>query len=95
MVSGFSEDAVSWLLDARGIAGLGTECADIELPWKTKQAVKQMLAAANRYSVVQVSPSVDNFQRMVVCSQLLWSQNIDHQILVTSEFSNLATSVFG
>ena len=52
---GFSEDAVSWLLDARGIAGLGTECADIELPWKTKQAVKQLLAAANRYSVVQVT----------------------------------------
>jgi kynurenine formamidase len=51
---GFSEDAVSWLLDARGIAGLGTECADIELPWKTKQAVKQTLALANRYSVVQV-----------------------------------------
>ena len=46
---------MSWLLDARGIAGLGTECADIELPWKTKQAVKQLLAAANRYSVVQVN----------------------------------------
>ena len=42
-------------MDARGIAGLGTECADIELPWKTKQAVKQMLAGANRYSVVQVN----------------------------------------
>lgn len=55
MFPGFSEDAVSWLLDARGIAGLGTECADIELPWKTKQAVKQLLAAANKYSVVQLA----------------------------------------
>ena len=50
---------MSWLLDARGIAGLGTECADIELPWKTKQAVKQLLAAANRYSVVQVNTLLD------------------------------------
>jgi hypothetical protein len=42
------------LLNDRGISGLGTECPDIELPWKTKQVVKQQLAIANRYSVVQV-----------------------------------------
>jgi hypothetical protein len=41
-------------LNDRGISGLGTECPDIELPWKTKQVVKQQLAIANRYSVVQV-----------------------------------------
>jgi hypothetical protein len=42
------------LLNDRGVSGLGTECPDIELPWKTKQVVKQQLAIANRYSVVQV-----------------------------------------
>jgi kynurenine formamidase len=54
LVPGFSKDAVSWLLDERGIFGLGTECSDIELPWKTKQAVKHLLALSNKYSVVQV-----------------------------------------
>jgi len=53
-ISGFSADAVTWLLGERGISGLGTECADIELPWKTKQAVKLELANNNRFSVVQV-----------------------------------------
>ncbi len=37
------------------LLGVGTECFDIELPWKTNQAVKQILAAANKYSIVQVS----------------------------------------
>ena len=52
---GFSGDAVEWLLGERDIAGLGTECIDVELGWKTKNEVKLKLAAANRVSLVQLA----------------------------------------
>ena len=53
-LSGFSGDAVEWLLGQRDVAGLGTECIDVELGWKTKNEVKLQLAAANKVSLVQV-----------------------------------------
>lgn len=52
---GFSGDAVEWLIGERDIAGLGTECIDVELGWKTRNAVKLQLAAANRVSLVQLA----------------------------------------
>ena len=45
---------MEWLLGQRDIAGLGTECIDVELGWKTKNEVKLQLAAANKISLVQV-----------------------------------------
>ena len=55
VLSGFSGDAVEWLIGERDIAGLGTECIDVELGWKTRNAVKLQLAAANRVSLVQLA----------------------------------------
>ena len=52
---GFGEDSVSWLIRERNIRGIGTECVDIELPGNTGNAVKQLIAARNRYSVVQLT----------------------------------------
>lgn len=52
---GFSAQAVEWLLSSRGIAGLGTECIDVELGWKTKNAVKKLLAAQNSPYLVQLA----------------------------------------
>lgn len=52
---GFSPQAVEWLLTSRGIAGLATECIDVELGWKTKNAVKKLLAAQNSPYVVQLA----------------------------------------
>ena len=52
---GFGADAVSWLLSERSIRGIGTECIDVELPEKSGNAVKQLIAARNRYSVVQLT----------------------------------------
>eukprot|EP00095_Tigriopus_kingsejongensis_P003730 maker-scaffold357_size197762-snap-gene-0.44 protein:Tk03730 transcript:maker-scaffold357_size197762-snap-gene-0.44-mRNA-1 annotation:"hypothetical protein BN940_13346" len=52
---GFSVPAVEWLLSSRGILGLGTECIDIELGWKTKNQVKTLLAAQNLLSLVQLA----------------------------------------
>ena len=46
---------MEWLLGERDIAGLGTECIDVELGWKTKNEVKLQLAAANRVSLVQLA----------------------------------------
>ena len=46
---------MSWLLSERSIRGIGTECIDVELPGKTGNAVKQLIAARNRYSVVQLT----------------------------------------
>ncbi len=37
------------------MAGLGTECIDVELGWKTKHEVKHLLAARNRVSIVQLA----------------------------------------
>ena len=54
-VLGFGADAVSWLLSERSIRGIGTECIDVELPEKSANAVKQLIAARNRYSVVQLT----------------------------------------
>lgn len=55
VISGFGEDSVSWLIRERNIRGIGTECVDIELPGKTGNAVKQLIAARNRYSIVQLT----------------------------------------
>ena len=55
IISGFGEDSVSWLIRERNIRGIGTECVDIELPGKTGNAVKQLIAARNRYSIVQLT----------------------------------------
>lgn len=52
---GFSVPAVEWLLSTRGIMGLGTECIDVELGWKTKNQVKKLLAAQNLLSIVQLA----------------------------------------
>ena len=46
---------MEWLIGERDIAGLGTECIDVELGWKTRNAVKLQLAAANRVSLVQLA----------------------------------------
>ena len=43
------------MLSERRIHGIGTECIDIELPWRTGNAIKQLLAARNRYSLVQLT----------------------------------------
>ena len=37
--TGFSGEATEWLLRNREIAGLGTECVDVELGWKTNNQV--------------------------------------------------------
>ena len=54
-ILGFGADSISWLLSERNIRGIGTECVDVELPGKTSNAVKQLLAARNRYSIVQLT----------------------------------------
>jgi hypothetical protein len=54
-IIGFGEDSVSWLIRERNILGIGTECVDIELPGNTGNAVKQLIAARNKYSVVQLT----------------------------------------
>ena len=46
---------MSWLIRERNIRGIGTECIDIELPGRTGNAVKQLIAARNRYSLVQLT----------------------------------------
>ena len=42
-------------MTSRGIAGLATECIDVELGWKTKNAVKKLLAAQNSPYIVQLA----------------------------------------
>ena len=49
----FTADAVKWLLDHRQIAGIGTECPDIELTQKGQ--VKMLLAKSGHFSVVQLT----------------------------------------
>ena len=46
---------MSWLLSERNIRGIGTECVDVELAGNTGNAVKQLIAARNRYSIVQLT----------------------------------------
>ena len=46
-------DAVKWLVEHRNIAGIGTECPDIELTQKGQ--VKMFLAKAGHFSVVQLT----------------------------------------
>ena len=43
------------MIRERNIRGIGTECVDIELPGRTGNAVKQLIAARNRYSLVQLT----------------------------------------
>ena len=52
-ISEFTYDAIQWLLDNRSIAGIGTECPDVELTQNGK--VKLLLAQRNRFSVVQLT----------------------------------------
>ena len=42
--TGFSGEATEWLLRNREIAGLGTECVDVELGWKTNNQVDKYCA---------------------------------------------------
>ena len=51
--SEFTADAVKWLLDHRQIAGIGTECPEIELTQKGQ--VKILLAKSGHFSVVQLT----------------------------------------
>lgn len=53
--TGFSGEAASWLLRERDVTGLGTECIDVELGWKTKNEVKQTLATQSKVSLVQLA----------------------------------------
>ena len=48
LLIGFSGESALWLLSERGVSGLGTECIDVELGWKTRNQVKQTLAAQNK-----------------------------------------------
>jgi len=52
---GFTVEAVAWLMSARMVSGIGTECVDVELPAHTGNAVKQLLAARNKFSLVQMA----------------------------------------
>ena len=60
---------MKWLIEKRAIAGIGTECPDIELTQRGR--VKLLLARKGRYSVVQLNKiqdlpyfkgTVDNFR---------------------------------
>ncbi len=37
--AGFSGEATEWLLNHRDASGLGTECVEVELGWKTNNKV--------------------------------------------------------
>ncbi len=37
---GFSGEATEFLLSHRDVSGLGTECVDVELGWKTNNKVQ-------------------------------------------------------
>ena len=53
IISEFTYDATKWLIEKRKIAGIGTECPDIEL--NQNGQVKLLLAQKGHYSVVQLT----------------------------------------